>query len=85
MFLQSVDAFVKEHGIECEWTPRPTYDVCLSNEFKAYSDIAYDNVVKRGGAQDVNVHTGDAAPAVSTSSLLLLDSSHASCAWLSIP
>jgi hypothetical protein len=53
-----------EHGVDCEWTPRPTFDVCLSEEFTAYSNIAYDNVMKRGGAKEVTLHTGDDAPAV---------------------
>ncbi|KAJ9101219.1 hypothetical protein QFC21_003438 [Naganishia friedmannii] len=58
-----VDAFVKKHNVECEWTPRPTYDVCLSEEFKAYSNIAYDNVLKRGGAKEVAVHVEEASSA----------------------
>jgi hypothetical protein len=57
----SVDTFVKKHNIDCEWTPRPTYDVCLSEEFKAYSNIAYDNVLKRGGAKEVAVHMEEAS------------------------
>lgn len=57
----SVDAFVKEHNIDCEWTPRPTYDICLSEEFKAYSNIAYDNVLKRGGAKEVAIHVENAS------------------------
>ncbi|KAJ9110658.1 hypothetical protein QFC19_001487 [Naganishia cerealis] len=56
-----VDAFVKEHNVECEWTTRQTLDVCLSEEFKAYSNIAYDNVLKRGGAKEVTVHSEEAA------------------------
>lgn len=65
MLVNRVDAFVKVHGIDCEWTPRPTFDVCLSDEFTAYSNIAYDDVVKRGGAKEVKVHSADDAPVVS--------------------
>lgn len=63
-----VDSFVKEHDIDCEWTPRPTFDVCLSDEFTAYSNTAYDNVIKRGGATEVKLHIGDDAPTVSAMS-----------------
>ena len=44
-----VDAFVKNNKIDCEWTPRTTYDACLSEEFKAYESEALAGLRAAGG------------------------------------
>jgi hypothetical protein len=44
-----VDAFVENNKIECEWTPRKTYDACLSDEFKAYEADALAGLRSAGG------------------------------------
>lgn len=48
-----VDAFVKKHSVECEWTPRDTYDVCLTQEFDAYETDALNNLRAAGGTPDI--------------------------------
>lgn len=49
----SVDAFVKKHGIDCEWTPRTTYDIFLSPEFAEHSRVAVDAYRDAGGRVDL--------------------------------
>ena len=62
-----MDKFVKSHGVECEWTPRDTYDVCLSQEFKAYEDDALRNMRAAGGNPEIEVMDEESAKNVSSS------------------
>ncbi|ORY27107.1 FAD dependent oxidoreductase [Naematelia encephala] len=43
MALANATMFVKHHAIECEFTPRPTVDVCLSQDFVGYASSALDS------------------------------------------
>lgn len=61
---RSVDQYIKSRQVECEWTPRKTYDACMSDEFVAYSAKALDGVRKAGSAEVVEVLDGDAAKKV---------------------
>lgn len=44
-----MDDFVTKHGIECEWSPRPTYDVCMTDEFLQYEATALKGLRQAGG------------------------------------
>jgi hypothetical protein len=46
---------VNEHSVECEWTPRETYDVCLSEEFEKYESTSLANMRAAGGQPDIEV------------------------------
>jgi glycine/D-amino acid oxidase-like deaminating enzyme len=46
---RSTSAFIKRHGIECEWTERSTYDVHLTPEFAAHSASALAAYAAAGG------------------------------------
>jgi hypothetical protein len=60
-----VDAYIKEHIVECEWTPRKTFDACLTDEFSEYSAKALDGVRKSGSTVEVEVLSGERAKEVS--------------------
>ena len=60
-----VNAYIKEHQVECEWTPRKTFDACLTDDFSEYSAKALDGVRKSGSKAEVEVLTGEKAKAVS--------------------
>lgn len=47
-----VDEFVTKHKIDCEWTPRPTYDVCMTGEFLQYEAKALETLLEAGGEPD---------------------------------
>jgi hypothetical protein len=50
--------------VECEWTPRKTFDACLTEEFSQYSATALAGVREAGSAEEVEVLAGDQARAV---------------------
>lgn len=50
--LHRVRAFVKEHNIDCEFTVRPTLDLCLSEEFVGYAKKAFEDA--RAGGVNVD-------------------------------
>lgn len=52
---------MKANNIECEWTPRETYDVCLSDEFKAYSETALRDLRSVGGNPPLTELSADKA------------------------
>ena len=60
-----VDAYIKDHQVECEWTPRKTFDACLTDEFSDYSAKALAGVREAGSTEEVEVLSGDEAKAVS--------------------
>jgi glycine/D-amino acid oxidase-like deaminating enzyme len=60
-----VDAYIKEHNVECEWTPRKTFDACLTHDFSEYSAKALDGVRKSGSTVEVKVLSGERAKDVS--------------------
>ncbi|EJT47860.1 hypothetical protein A1Q1_03237 [Trichosporon asahii var. asahii CBS 2479] len=47
--FERVDRFIHKHKIECEWQKRETYDVCLTEDFAAYSQQANDAFAQAGG------------------------------------
>ena len=49
LVFERVDAFVKEHGVQCDFHPTTTFDVCLTEEFAKYEKEAYDAFVQAGG------------------------------------
>ncbi|WRT63779.1 uncharacterized protein IL334_000704 [Kwoniella shivajii] len=51
--FEKVDEFIKKTGINCEWTPRDTYDVSLSESFKDYAVDALRNLRECGGKPEV--------------------------------
>lgn len=60
--VSRVDAFVKEYDVDCEWTVRPTLDVCLTHEFANYASKAYEDSKAAGIDVDhVSVHEGEDA------------------------
>ncbi|KAK8853409.1 hypothetical protein IAR55_004115 [Kwoniella newhampshirensis] len=46
--LARVKEFVKEHSVECEFTPRQTLDVILNDEFREYCATAFEEAKKYG-------------------------------------
>jgi hypothetical protein len=50
--------------VECEWTPRKTFDACLTEEFSQYSATALAGVREAGSPEEVEVLAGDQARAV---------------------
>lgn len=46
----SADGFIRKHKIACEWQRRETYDVCLTEEFAAYSHEANAAFAAAGGS-----------------------------------
>ncbi|OCF36345.1 hypothetical protein I316_02220 [Kwoniella heveanensis BCC8398] len=48
-----VNTFVEKTGIECEWTPRDTYDVSLSSDFRDYASKALKDLRDNGGTPEV--------------------------------
>ena len=63
--MDRVDAYIKEHRVECEWTPRKTYDACLTDEFSDYSAKALAGVREVGSTEEVEVLSGEKAKVVS--------------------
>jgi hypothetical protein len=59
-----VDAYIKEHKVECEWTPRKTFDACLTEEFSEYSAKALAGVREAGSTEEVEVLSGQEAKSV---------------------
>lgn len=56
-----VDAYIREHDVSCEWTPRRTHDCCLTEEFADFEAKALDGIRKAGGKQVVDVTKGEEA------------------------
>lgn len=61
-----VNEYIRSNEVACEWTPRPTVDVALSDDFVAYSDGALDGIKATGYACPVVREEGEAAKKVSS-------------------
>ncbi|WVR09612.1 hypothetical protein IAU60_006684 [Kwoniella sp. DSM 27419] len=66
--LELVRDFIESHNISCEFTPRPTVEVILSDEFKEYCAQAYEDARAHGlDLSHVAFHDGEAAQRISRS------------------
>ncbi|KAK8869484.1 hypothetical protein IAR55_000049 [Kwoniella newhampshirensis] len=68
--LKNVKEFLKKHpSIDCEFTPRPTLDLCLTQEFKDFEQASLEVATKNGvDTSFVRVLDKDEAQKVSGSS-----------------
>ncbi|WWC85870.1 uncharacterized protein L201_000737 [Kwoniella dendrophila CBS 6074] len=51
--FEKVDEFIKKTNIDCEWTPRDTYDISLSESFRDYASNALKTLLESGGKPQV--------------------------------
>ncbi|WVQ62711.1 uncharacterized protein L199_000859 [Kwoniella botswanensis] len=51
--FERVNEFIQKTGIDCEWTPRDTYDVSLSEDFRDYASKALRDLLECGGKPEV--------------------------------
>ncbi|KAJ5178531.1 FAD dependent oxidoreductase [Penicillium coprophilum] len=62
LVLERVDAFVKEHNVECDFNLTTTFDVCMTPEFAAYEADSLDAFKKAGGdTSHITFYEGDQA------------------------
>ncbi|KAJ5268841.1 hypothetical protein N7505_004599 [Penicillium chrysogenum] len=62
LVLERVDAFVKEHNVECDFNLTTTFDVCMTPEFAAYEAESLEAFKKAGGdTSHIIFHEGDQA------------------------
>ncbi|OCF32027.1 hypothetical protein I316_06413 [Kwoniella heveanensis BCC8398] len=46
--FKKVSDFIAEHNVDCDWTPRTTVDLCLSEDFVQYARQAYEDAKAAG-------------------------------------
>lgn len=62
LVLERVDAFVKEHNVECDFNLTTTFDVCMTPEFAAYEAESLEAFKKAGGdTSHITFYEGDQA------------------------
>ncbi|WWC58190.1 uncharacterized protein I303_100726 [Kwoniella dejecticola CBS 10117] len=59
--FEKVNEFIEKTKIDCEWTPRDTYDVSLSEDFKEYASKALKDLLDAGGQPEVEELSKDQA------------------------
>lgn len=62
LVLEKVDAFVKEHNVECDFNLTTTFDVCMTPGFAAYEAESLEAFKKAGGdTSHIIFYEGDQA------------------------
>lgn len=57
-----IDDFVKKHGVDCDFNPATTLDVCLTPEFADFNARSFREYKEAGGdVSHVTVYEGDSA------------------------
>ncbi|KAH6657000.1 FAD dependent oxidoreductase [Truncatella angustata] len=60
--FNNVDKFVRKHGVDCDFYPTTTFDVCLTKEFADFNAQSFREYREAGGdISHVNVYEGDEA------------------------
>lgn len=60
--FNKVDEFVKKHGVDCDFNPATTFDVCLTQEFAEFNKRSLQEFVDAGGdVSHVTVYEGEEA------------------------
>lgn len=49
LVFEKVDEFVKEHGVQCDFNPATTFDVCLTQEFADFNAKSFKEYKEAGG------------------------------------
>ncbi|KAF7537209.1 hypothetical protein G7054_g3903 [Neopestalotiopsis clavispora] len=60
--FHKVDEFVKEHGVDCDFNPTTTFDVCLTQEFAEFNAQSFKEFQEAGGdVSHVKFYEGEEA------------------------
>ncbi|XXG97825.1 hypothetical protein Hte_004139 [Hypoxylon texense] len=62
LVFERIDAFVKKHGVPCDFNPATTFDVCLTQEFADFNARSFKEYKEAGGdVSHVKFYEGDEA------------------------
>lgn len=62
LVFERIDAFVKEHGVPCDFNPATTFDVCLTREFADFNARSFREYRDAGGdVSHVRFYEGEEA------------------------
>ncbi|KAF5528426.1 putative oxidoreductase OrdL [Colletotrichum aenigma] len=60
--FHAIDEFVKEHGVQCDFNPTTTFDVCLTQEFVEHNAQSLKEYREAGGdVSHIKFYTGEEA------------------------
>ncbi|KAI1780358.1 FAD dependent oxidoreductase [Hypoxylon cercidicola] len=62
LVFERIDEFVKEHGVQCDFNPATTFDVCLTQEFADFNAKSFREYQAAGGdVSHVKFYEGEEA------------------------
>lgn len=65
LVFQKIDEFVKTHGVQCDFNPTTTFDVCMTQEFADFNAQSFKEYQEAGGdVSHIKFYEGEEAKKV---------------------